>query len=76
MASFIFCFTQEHPFRNTKRIIELQKKLIFPLVAAWLLMPAIAFAINPFYVDKGETIGQIFLDVIFGNLFGFLIIGL
>lgn len=41
------------------------KKFIFPFIAIWLLIPATAFAINPFYVHKSESIGEIFRRIAF-----------
>lgn len=45
--------------------IKKLKKFIFPLIITWLLTPATAFAINPFYVYKSESIGEIFRDIVF-----------
>src|SRR3989344_544397 len=50
------------------------KNFVFSLVVIWLLMPATAFAINPYYVHKSESIGEIFRDIIFRHIFGFAII--
>lgn len=44
------------------------KKFIFPLVVIGLLTPATAFAINPFYVDKSQSIGEIFRYFVFNPL--------
>lgn len=41
------------------------KNFVFPLVTIWLLIPATAFAINPFYVHKSESIGEIFRRIVF-----------
>ncbi len=50
------------------------KNLFFSFIAIWLLTPATAFAINPYYVHKSESIGEIFRNIIFSNILGLYII--
>jgi len=46
------------------------KKIVFSLVILWSLIPATAFAIDPFYVSKSQSLGKIFQAVIFSYPFG------
>lgn len=41
------------------------KNFVFPFIVIWLLIPSTAFAINPFYVHKSESIGEIFRRIVF-----------
>src|SRR3989338_6628298 len=50
--------------------IKHMKNFVFSLVVIWLLMPATAFAINPSYTHKSESIGEIFRDIFFSCIFG------
>lgn len=45
--------------------IKKLKKFFFSLVIIWLFTPATAFAINPFYVHKSESVGEIFRHIVF-----------
>jgi hypothetical protein len=46
------------------------KKIIFSFVTIFLIAPTTVFAINPYFVQKHESIGAIFRGVIFDNIFG------
>ena len=51
------------------------KNFVFSLVVIWLLMPTTAFAINPYYTHKIESIGEIFRHIFFRHIFTLTIIG-
>src|SRR3989344_5592599 len=50
------------------------KNFVFSFLAVWLLVSANALAINPYYVHKSESVGEIFRDIIFRHIFGVYII--
>ncbi len=50
------------------------KNFVFSFIVIWLLTPATALAINPYYVHKSESVGEIFRDIIFCHIFGLYII--
>ncbi len=50
------------------------KNFVFSFLVIWLLTPATAYAINPYYVHKSDSVGEIFRDIIFRHIFGLPII--
>lgn len=50
------------------------KNFVFSFIVIWLLTPATAFAVNPYYVHKSDSVGEIFRDIIFRHIFGLYII--